>query len=150
MTTTLKLWNPFHDMEELSLRLNPLFNQLPREIIDGNRRTEKPTTTLPVDIAEEEKQYLIQADLPALNKSDIKVRVEQGVLYISGERKAPQRQEGRQYHRMERSHGAFERTFQLPSDADAANVTAGFKDGVLTVHLPKLESAKPRHIEVTE
>ena len=150
MTTTLKLWSPLHNLDELSLRLNPLFNQLSREITQGNRPANKPVVTLPVDIAEDEKQYLIQADLPALTKNDIRVRVEQGVLYISGERKAPQQQKGLQYHRVERANGAFERTFQLPSDADAANVAAGFKDGVLTVQVPKLESAKPRHIEVTE
>jgi len=81
-----------------------------------------------------------------VKKEEVKIAVENGVLTISGERKSEK--EEKKYHRIERAYGSFERSFVVPDDADADKVNAEFKDGVLRVHLPKSEKAKPKHIEV--
>jgi HSP20 family protein len=101
-----------------------------------------------VDITEDEKEYLIKAELPEMKKEDVKLRVENDVLTISGERKLEKEVTGKRHHRIERSYGSFMRSFSLPEDADGSKVSADYKDGVLKVHLPKSEKAKPKAIEV--
>jgi HSP20 family protein len=101
-----------------------------------------------VDITEDEKEYLIKAELPEMKKEDVRLTVENDVLAISGERKFEKEEKGRKYHRVERAYGSFVRSFSLPEDADGSKVTADFKDGMLQVHLPKSEKAKPKAIEI--
>lgn len=102
-----------------------------------------------VDITEDEKEYLIKAELPEVKKEEVKITVQDDVLTISGERKYEKEEKGKKYHRVERAYGSFVRSFTLPEDADGTKVAAEFKDGVLKVHLPKSEKAKPKSIEVT-
>ena len=102
-----------------------------------------------VDIMEEEKEYLIQVELPDMKKEDVRLTVENGVLTISGERKFEKEEKGRKYHRIERAYGSFVRSFSLPEDADGSKVTADFKGGMLQVHLPKSVKATPKAIEIT-
>ena len=146
---TLTRWDPFRELDELHSRLGTLFGRAPVRK-DG---TKEETMTIAewaplVDIIEDEKEYLIKADLPEIRKEDVKVRVENGVLTISGERTYEKEDKGRKYHRIERAYGSFERSFTLPEDADATKVNAEFKDGVLKVHLAKDEKAKPKAVEV--
>jgi len=101
-----------------------------------------------VDIVEDNNEYLIKADLAEVKKSDISVTVENGLLKICGERKYETQDNGRTYHRVERSYGRFERSISIPSDADGTKISAKFKDGVLMVHLPKDEKAQPKAIDV--
>jgi HSP20 family protein len=101
-----------------------------------------------VDIREDEKEYLIQAELPDMKKEDVRLTVENDVLAISGERKFEKEEKDRKYHRIERAYGSFVRSFSLPEDADGGKVTADFKDGMLQVHLPKSVKAKPKAIEI--
>jgi HSP20 family protein len=101
-----------------------------------------------VDIMEDEKEYLIKAELPDMKKEDVKLTVENDVLTISGERKYAKEEKGEKYHRIERAYGSFLRSFSLPEDADGSKVSADYKDGMLKVHLPKSERAKPKAIEV--
>jgi HSP20 family protein len=101
-----------------------------------------------VDITEDEKEYLIKADLPEVKKEDVTVTVDDQVLTITGERKFEKEEKGKKYHRIERSYGTFVRSFTLPTGADGGNVSAEFKDGVLKVHLPKNEKAKAKPVEV--
>lgn len=102
------------------------------------------------DIAEESGAYLIELELPEVDRADVKVSLENGVLTISGARRLREAGKDRKYHRVERRHGTFSRSFALPDDTDAERVSAGFKDGVLRVVLPKSEAAKPRSIEIAE
>ena len=83
-----------------------------------------------------------------MKKEDVKVTVENGLLTISGERKFEKEEKKKKYHRVERGYGTFMRSFALPDDADFGKVNAEFKDGVLTVHVPKSEHAQPKQIEV--
>ena len=102
----------------------------------------------PVDIEENDREYILKAELPGIKKEEVKLTVEGGTLSISGERKAEKEEKDKKYHRMERSCGAFQRSFTLPEGALAEKISAEFKDGVLLVHLPKDETAKPQAIEV--
>ena len=101
-----------------------------------------------VDIVEDDKQYLIKAELPEVSKEDVKITVQDDVLTITGERTLEKEEKGKKYHRVERAHGRFGRSFTLPEDADGNGVGADYKDGVLKVYLPKSEKAKPKTIEV--
>jgi HSP20 family protein len=101
-----------------------------------------------VDIVEDDKQYLIKAELPEVTKDDVKVTVQEDVLTITGERTLEKEEKGKKYHRVERAYGRFGRSFTLPEDADGNGVVAEFRDGVLRVHLPKSEKARPKTIEV--
>lgn len=101
-----------------------------------------------VDIAETKDEIVVSADLPGLNKEDIKVNVENNVLTFSGERKQEKKDEGSNYHRLERSYGFFSRSFTLPVTVQSDKIKAAYKDGVLRLSLPKVEEAKPRQIAV--
>ena len=101
-----------------------------------------------VDIFETENELVLKADLPDVDQNDIDVRVENQTLTLSGERRFEQQDNGKGYHRIERSYGSFVRYFALPETVDTEGVRADFKNGVLTVILPKKEVAKPRQIKV--
>ena len=91
---------------------------------------------------------MIKAEIPGMNKDDIDITVENFLLTIRGEKKTEQAVKDEQFHRVERSYGAFTRSFALPHTVDSNNVQAEYKDGVLTVKLPIREEAKPRQIKV--
>ncbi len=149
--SALTRWNPWREMEELQRRLWSVFDWSP--LRRTSLTTDEENITVPewapaVDIIEDDKEYLIKVELPEVQKDDVKVTVEGGTLTISGERKAEKEEKGRKFHRLERFYGRFERSFTIPDDAEADNVKAEFKDGVLRVHLPKSEKARPKQIEV--
>jgi HSP20 family protein len=141
-------WDPFKEIEEMEKRLS---TWLSHPAI--RRDSEKEALTVAewsplVDITEDEKEYVIKAEIPEMKKDDIKISVQDDVLSISGERKYEKEEKGKKYHRVERAYGSFMRSFTLPEDADGSKVNAEYKDGVLKIHLPKSEKAKPKAIEV--
>ncbi len=141
-------WDPFRELEEMSDRLNRMFVR--PSVTQGNGKevmTVADWTPL-VDISETETEYAIKAELPEVRKEDVRVTVEDGVLTIQGERKQEKEEKGKKYHRIERAYGRFVRTFTLPDSVDEANVKAEYTDGVLRLHLPKSEKAKPKQIDV--
>jgi HSP20 family protein len=101
-----------------------------------------------VDIAETDKAFEIKAEIPEVNKEDVKVTVHNGVLTIRGERKQETEEKGKKFHRVERCYGSFTRSFTLPDNVDEAKISASFKDGVLNIQIQKIEEAKPKSIEV--
>jgi HSP20 family protein len=142
-------WDPFKEMEDLQSRFTRLFGLTPARTENGGRELMTITEWAPsVDIIEDEKEWLVKADLPEVSKENVKVTVENGVLTITGDRKFEREEKGQKYHRIERSYGNFLRSFTLPDGADGSKVNAEFKDGVLKVHLPKGEKAKPKTVEV--
>jgi HSP20 family protein len=148
---TLTKWNPFQEMEEVQNRLSRFFGGFPTLPIRFPKNGEKvklPDWSPLVDIVEDDQEYLFKADLPEMKKDDVKVTIENGILYISGERKFEKEEKKRKFHRLERFFGTFKRTFTVPEDADATKIVAEFHDGVLQVHLPKIPMAKPKAIEV--
>lgn len=101
-----------------------------------------------LDVRETADEFIVDAELPGLSKSDVDITVEDGVLTLSGERRMEEQTEDKGYRRVERRYGSFSRSLTLPRDIDAENVSASFKDGLLTVHVPKKETAKPRSIKI--
>lgn len=146
---TVTRWDPFKEMDETQNRLARLFGLTAPRTGNGDKEAMTITEWAPsVDIIEDDKEWLVKADLPEVKKEDVKVTVENGVLAITGERKFEKEEKDKKYHRIERSYGNFLRSFTLPDAADSGKVTAEFKDGVLKVHLPKSEKAKPKSVEV--
>jgi HSP20 family protein len=101
-----------------------------------------------VDIYETENELVLKADLPDVDLKNIDVRVENQTLTVSGSRSFEQQKDGKGYHRIERSYGNFQRSFAVPNSFDTESVGAAYKNGVLTVTLPKREAAKPRQIKI--
>jgi HSP20 family protein len=101
-----------------------------------------------INILEKDEAIVISADLPGLRAEDVEVTVEEGVLTIRGERKLEELSEGDTYHRVERLYGSFERTFTVPNSVDTENISAQFRNGVMTLTLPKREESKPRSIKI--
>jgi HSP20 family protein len=137
------------EFEELQNRLATLVGRAPVRTPSGKEEALTVPEWAPlVDIVEDEKEYLIKAEVPEVKKDDVRVTVQDDVVTITGERILEKEGKGKKYHRVERPYGRFVRSFTLPEDADGNKVAAEFKDGVLSVHLPKSEKAKPKTIEV--
>jgi HSP20 family protein len=136
-------WNPIGELAGVEIdRLNQMFSDLYAE----TTRAWVP----PVDIFETENhEVVIKAEVPDVKREDLKVNFENNVLTITGERKSPEPAAGDQVRRLERRHGSFVRSFTLPTWVDASGIAASYKDGVLTVRLPRREEAKPKTISVT-
>ncbi|MBU6182232.1 MAG: Hsp20/alpha crystallin family protein [Verrucomicrobia bacterium] len=146
MNTLIK-WNPFREFELMSNRMN---NLLTRSLLPAT--FDEPIGSSEwcplVDVEENDKEYTIKAELPEVKKENVKVELENGSIRISGERKLEKQETGRRFHRLERSYGAFERTFTLPEGTERKGVSAEFRDGLLKVHLPKGESAQRKALEI--
>ena len=110
-------------------------------------------TTVPwvpaLEVSQEKDNYIVKLELPGVNKEDVKLSLEQGTLTITGERKAETKSETSEVFHSERFYGRFQRSVNLPESVDAKQVKAQYKDGVLTVTLPKSEESKPKQIDIT-
>jgi HSP20 family protein len=127
------------------------FDRLFREAFSpvfGEGELSTRTWAPPVDIYETDENLVLKAELPGINPDSVEIRVEDNTLYLKGERKFEKEVKEQNYHRVERSYGAFTRTFSLPGSIDADKVAANFKDGVLTLTMPKKEEAKPKTIKI--
>ncbi len=141
------VWNPFESLFSLRDEIDRVFDSPVSALTEGTR----PFVSgwLPaVDVYQDKDDLTIMAELPGMKKEDIGISIQDGVLTLSGERKSEQKQEGAEVCRCERFVGRFQRTFELPTTVDAEKVKATYKDGILTVVLPKAEEAKPKQIEV--
>lgn len=145
----LTRWDPFKELEEMQNRLSTLVGRAPVRKNGEREESLRLVEWAPlVDIVEDEKEYLIKAELPEVKKDDLKISVQNDVLTLTGERTFEKEDKGKKYHRVERAYGSFARSFTLPEDADAGKVNAEFQHGVLKVHLPKSEKARPKSIEI--
>ena len=145
----LTRWSSWKELEEMEKRLSTIFGRPP--ISTGGEKKEAISVTewSPlVDITEDDKEYVVKAEIPEMKKEDIKINVHDDVLTVSGERKYEKEEKGKKFHRVERAYGSFMRSFALPEDADGSKISAEYKDGMLKVHLPKSEQAKKKAIEV--
>jgi len=148
--SVLAHWNQYKELEALQNGLSSLFARPQGPRAQGQEEPMRVADWAPlVDICEDPTEYLIKAELPEVNKEDVKITLEDGMLTITGDRKFEKEEKGKKYHRVERAYGSFVRTFSLPDDASPGKVTAVFKDGVLRVHLVKDEKARPQQIEVS-
>jgi HSP20 family protein len=138
---TLVRWNPTRELASTEIdRLNRMFDD-----VYGGLRSWVPA----VDIFETSAhEYVITAELPDMKREDISVTFEQNVLTLTGERKTAVEDANGTYHRSERVHGRFTRSFTLPATVDGSKISATYKDGVLTVRVPQRDDAKPKQINV--
>lgn len=141
-------WDPFKEFEDISERFNRVFGRLPARRDTGREALTAADWVPSVDISEDDREYLIKAEVPEVDKKDVKVTLQDGVLTIQGERRQEREEKGKRFHRVERSYGTFVRSFSLPEDATEETIKAEFKDGMLLVRVPKSEGARPKAIEV--
>jgi HSP20 family protein len=141
-------FDPFRDLASMQDRINRIFGEAYLRNNDDdvtNRGDWRP----PVDIYETDKhEIVLRAELPGLKREDLDIRVENNTLTLRGERKRDAEVKQDSYHRVERTYGAFSRSFSLPTTVNPEGVTATFADGVLTITLPMRDEAKPRQIQV--
>jgi len=137
----------FREIEGLTDRFNNLFGTWTRPF-DVTESLKVADWSPAVDIQETEKEYLVKLEIPEVKKEDVKVTFQENELTVTGERKLEKEEKGKKFHRIERAYGTFVRTFTIPTDADEMKIFAEFKDGMLTVKLPKLDKPRPKTVEV--
>ncbi len=144
---TVVRYEPFPGLSTLHDQVNRLFNE---SVLRGQAQDSAITTWAPaVDIYETPNELVVKADLPDVNEKDIDIRVENNLLTIRGERKFESSVSEDNYLREERTYGSFSRSFTLPNTVNAETIHAEYKNGVLTVNLPKREESKPRQVKVS-
>jgi len=109
----------------------------------------EPTFAPRLNVAESDTEFTVTTELPGMTEKDVEVSLSEGRLSISGEKKTEKEEKEKSYHLVERSYGKFSRLLDLGASVDAAKVAAVFKDGVLTVTVPKTEAAKPKKIDIS-
>lgn len=141
---TLVSWTPFREFDDIFNRYNRLSRRSAVPASDAESTEWRPVA----NISENAREYLVKAELPEVSKDDIEVKVNDGVITISGERRMESTSEDEQHHRIESFYGSFARSFSLPADVDESAISAESKDGVLIVHLPKTEIVEPKAIDI--
>lgn len=141
-------WTPFEDLREMQQQINYLFGDFFGRVGETPTEMHEFPWEPAVDVVEKDDEFLFKVELPGLKLEQINVAVEGDYLVISGERKWEKEQKGERLHRLERSYGTFRRELRLPPKVDPDKIKAAFHDGVLEVHIPVLEIAKPRMVEI--
>lgn len=141
-------WSPARDLLNIQDEMNRVMDRFfSPELFEGSDFS--TSRWLPnMDVQEDKDRFTISMELPGLSKDDVSLTVREGMLTIEGERKQEDEKEGVNYHRVERRYGKFLRSFQLPVRVKEDKIEAVFKDGVLTVQIPKAEEVKPKQIAV--
>lgn len=146
---TLVKFNPFEGFDSLVRRMSDWMNEMERSLSLGSNGEGTITLVPRVDISEDNANFYITAELPGIPKEQIKVNIsDDGVLTISGEKKQEEKQEGKNFYRIERRYGMFTRSFTLPENVKRDAINARYENGVLHLTLPKQEPAQPKVTEV--
>ncbi len=150
---SLVRFNPVRELINVEREFNKLFNDFENRFgFPFSRRTEEDLDNavwMPMtDIYENDDMYQLKLDLPGLSKDDVKISYHNGQLKISGERNQTKDDKNGKYHRVERVYGKFFRSFTLPEKIMEDKIEAEFKDGQLTISIPKAEEVKPRELEI--
>lgn len=151
---SLTMRHQLDDMQALHNRMNRLFEGAGRGQKTGARDGEGSAGNAPrlwalvVDVVESETEIVLHAELPGMRRDDIDIQLHGDTLTLRAERQLQSAGRGENFHRIERQYGAFQRTFGIETPIDASTVSASYKDGVLTVRLPKQHRQKPRQIEI--
>jgi HSP20 family protein len=140
----LMRYNPLSETEDFPTGLRVFQDSLSRLLSEPTSRPWSP----PVDIYETENELVLKADVPEIDPKNVAIQMENGTLTVKGERRFEEQRNGRGFHRIERGYGSFVRAFSLPDTVDPEKVKADYKNGVLTITLPKKEVAKPKTVNV--
>ena len=141
-------WRPFEDLLNMHDELSRFFDDFFGERLPARQSKEGASWIPRVDISENDDEIIVHADIPGMEKDNIKITLTDNVLSISGEKKIERDEKKANYHRVERVFGSFQRSFYIPTNVDASKISASYKNGVLEVKLPKKEEAKPKEIPV--
>jgi HSP20 family protein len=142
---TPAVWDPFRELETIfedwrPFELSPRFRRLLEQ---------RPSVFAPaIDVHEADKEYVVTAEVPGVAKNELTLEVDEGMLTIRGEKKSEREEKKERRRWVERTYGAFSRSFRLPADAQVDKIDASFKDGVLTIKIPKSEARKPKTVAV--
>jgi HSP20 family protein len=137
-------WEPAREVDSLQSEVNRVF-----DAFFGNGAGTRTRRWVPaMDLVETDDHLVLRADLPGMTQDDVEIEVKDGVLTISGERKAEHEDKSEGYYRVERTFGRFSRSLTLPKGVEAERINAGFTDGVLEVRIPKPEERKPYRVQV--
>jgi HSP20 family protein len=138
-------WEPVRELNSIQQEMNRLFDT----VFEGPRATSGIRRWIPsMDLVETDDQFVLKADLPGLEESDVKIEVQDNVLTLSGERNFETEAKKDGFVRVERASGSFHRSLTLPKDVDVDAIAAAFDKGVLEVRIPKPEERKPRRVEI--
>jgi HSP20 family protein len=140
-------WKPYRDLFSIQDEINRMFE----DFSGGNAREteDRLMRIIPAaDIVEDKDRFFVKVELPGIRKEDVRVAVHNNMLTISGEKKREFEDKGDTAHRVERSYGVFSRTFELPGVVDHSGIKADYKDGILTLEIPKSEESKPKEIAI--
>ncbi len=141
----LNTLEPFRELTTLQERLSRVFDDL----LPTPTKSKDTSEWIPaVDIYETKDAIHIEVEAPGMKEEDIKINLENNTLTIFGERKFERKEEGKNYYRMERSYGSFSRSFLLPENVDVEKIQAKYKDGLLTIVIPKKPESKPKEIPI--
>ena len=142
-------YDPFRELRSLQDEMNRLFSSsFSRGNAGEGDQIMRGAWNPSVDIFENQNQIVLEAELPGMNAEDVNISIENNVLTLHGERRFEKKDEGDNFHRVERSYGSFTRSFTLPPTVSSENANAEFNNGVLRLTLAKREEAKPRRIEI--
>ena len=140
--------DPFADLDSWGMGgRSPLrLSRLMRDAMGGD---ESRVWSPAVDVSESDKSYAVTVELAGAKKDDVSIECHENMLTIKGEKKSEREEKDEHRHYVERSYGSFSRAFRLPADAAEDQVTASFRDGVLTVEIPKVEQRKPKSVSIS-
>jgi HSP20 family protein len=140
-------WDPVRELDSLQGDMNRLFDRF-FEGRSANSGGAVRRWIPAMDLVETGDHLVLRADLPGMSEDDVDIEIKDGVLTVSGERKAEHEEKGEGFHRVERSFGSFSRSLSLPDGVDAGRIEANFADGVLEVRVPKPEESKPTRVQI--
>jgi HSP20 family protein len=145
--TNIVRWDPLAELEEMRHRMDRIFSDFPPFRLPLDTRTEMGY--VPLDISETDEAFEVEAALPGVKPENVEVQVHGDTVTIKGEAKDEAEEKGKNWLRRERRYGMFARSFTLPTDVDTDKASAAFEDGLLKLHLPKSEAARPKTIKVS-
>ncbi|MFH0989102.1 MAG: Hsp20/alpha crystallin family protein [bacterium] len=148
-------WNPARelatwpsDVFTMQREINKMFENFFRGGAQADESTSLSLWTPAVDIAESDNEFIVKVELSGVKKEDVKLTLESNILTIRGEKKQESEEKDKHYHRVERSYGSFQRSFNLPTEVHADKIDAVYNNGILSISIPKAEETKPKQIEV--
>ena len=155
MHMSLIRWNTAHGLDRwpsdffgIQREINRVFDNAFRGGVQADESLASSYWTPAVDIVEQANEYIVKMELPGVNKDEVVVSLESNILTIKGEKKQENEEKDQHSYRIERSYGSFQRSFTLPTTVKSDKIDAVYRDGVLTISLPKAEESKPKQIEV--
>jgi len=141
---SLVRWNPNRNLISISDEIDRFFNDFGLNLRDSDT-VWRPS----VDLSETENTYEVKAEMPGMKKEDIKVEVKENVLTLTGEKKHETKDDKKNFHRLERVYGKFQRSFRLPKEVKSQEIKAKYRNGVLMIEIPKAEEMKPKEVAIS-